>query len=142
MEWQYTQTRSKGATTYVGSRTSAQFMRLYDKGAESKIGHLTGLWRYEVETKDERAGAVARALFSQRQSDKASAGFVYHAFDRQGVKPAFAPPVDAPHVEHTRDETDDERRIKWLREHVSKTVSRLIASGLEAEVRAALGLNG
>lgn len=141
VEWSYTQTRSKGATCYVGSRTSASFARLYDKGAEAKIGHLTGLWRYEVETKDERAGAVARAISRQREPDKAATGIVYHAFNRQGVRPVFAPPADTPIVEHERDESDDERRLRWLKEHVSITVNRLRANGLETEVLNALGLS-
>jgi hypothetical protein len=141
VDWQYTQTRAKGATTYIGSRTSQQFVRLYDKGAEAKIGHLTGLWRYEVETKDERAGAVARALLAQPAGEKMATSFVHHTFSRQGVRPAFARPVDAPAVAWQRDETDDERRLKWLREHVAKTVNRLISNGLEVEVRQALGLS-
>lgn len=141
VEWSYTQTRSKGATCYVGSRTSASFARLYDKGAEAKIGHLTGLWRYEVEMKDERAGAVARAISRQKSPDKATMGIVYHAFNRQGVRPVFAPPADSPTVEHERDETDDERRLRWLKEHVSITVNRLMANGLETEVLSALGLS-
>lgn len=140
VEWAYTQTRSKGATTYVGSRTSESFLRLYDKGAEAKIGHLTGLWRYEMETKDDRAGAVARALMNQPAGDTVAAGLVYHTFSRRGVRPAFACPAEAPDVEHTHDQSDDERRLRWLRDHVRKTVNRLIAAGLEAEVRTALGL--
>lgn len=140
VEWQYTQTRSKGATTYLGSRTSAQFARLYDKGAERKIGHLTGLWRYEVETKDERAGAVARALIRSKSSDQAATGFVYHHFNRLGVKPVFTPPAESPEVAWEHDQTDDERRLRWLREHVSKTVNRLIEVGMKDEVLDALGL--
>lgn len=140
VDWQYTQTRAKGATTYVGSRTSQQFVRLYDKGAEAKIGHLTGLWRYEIETKDERAGAVARALLNQPTGDTVAAGLVYHTFNRRGVRPVFTCPANAPDVERTHDQSDDERRLKWLREHVRLTVNRLRAVGLEAEVLEALGL--
>lgn len=139
VDWSYTQTRRKGATTYVGSRTSANFMRLYDKGAEAKIGHLTGLWRYEVETKDERAGAVARALLNQRPHEKMAAGFVWHQFNRQGVRPAFAQPAGEVEVEHKRDESDDERLLRWFKEHVRKSFMKLKASGLETEALTALG---
>lgn len=140
VEWQYLETRAKGCTAYVGSRTSARFLRLYDKGAEERTGHLTGRWRYEVELKDDIASGTARALHAAPDQGRASAAYVYHQFDRRSVRPLFRPPGPDPDVEIRSGETDDERRLRWLREQVSITVARLMANGREADVRAALRL--
>lgn len=51
-----------GDTLYVGSRTSDQVGRLYDKWKESNNNRYKWAWRYEVEFKGERALNFVRTL--------------------------------------------------------------------------------
>jgi len=51
-----------GDTLYIGSRSSPQFGRFYDKGVESKSAAPGHIWRYEVEFKEHRARALGKEL--------------------------------------------------------------------------------
>jgi len=51
-----------GDTLYIGSRSSPQFGRFYDKGVESKTAAPGHIWRYEIEFKEHRARALGKEL--------------------------------------------------------------------------------
>jgi DNA relaxase NicK len=127
-----------GQTTYVGSRSSECYGRLYDKGREQKTLGPGEWWRYEVEFKGDAATWVSSTL----QGDKGAAtclGIVRHWFSSRGVDP---PPGqrEIAFVKGLAPLPDDDRRLKWLREQVRPTVRLLLAKGMQAELQKSLGL--
>lgn len=58
-----TRSSDGGCTVYIGSRQSEKFLRVYDKGVESKQG---GDWiRAEIELKGDTANLIAKAIVEQ-----------------------------------------------------------------------------
>ncbi len=62
-KWQMTESRDGGATCYIGSRSSRQFLRVYNKAAQS--GGKTNSIRWELEFKKEAAEIVAGRLATE-----------------------------------------------------------------------------
>lgn len=142
-----------GETLYVGSRTSSQFGRLYDKGAESGQQEEGKLWRYEVELKSPRSKIVSdllltwmdgEAVLSHPSSSLAVAEkiipFVYDWFDEREVKPVFdREGKNELVVQIGRGVTTDQKKIEWLTSQVRPTVQDFLSRGLEERLAEALG---
>ncbi len=62
-KWEMRESRDGGATCYVGSRSSRQFLRVYNKGVES--GGQTDSIRWELEFKKEAAEIVSGRLVGE-----------------------------------------------------------------------------
>jgi len=119
-------TGSSGDTLYIGSRTSEQFMRIYDKAAEQ---HQDGDWkRIELELKGSRAIEVARQY--------AINGEVAMVDQGKALIKGFANFPDEVWQELTgdlvamigksKDETPD--TYKWLLTQVAPTMARYMNS--------------
>jgi DNA relaxase NicK len=119
-------TDKHGQTLYLGGRQSEVYQRCYDKHAEEPRSYPPGSWRYEVELKGARAGATARTIYDQARPGAATASLVHSHFERRGVHPIFAPEVVVNEVLPHRVESSAERRLRWLREHVSITYARVV----------------
>jgi hypothetical protein len=134
-----------GQTLYVGARSSAQFGRLYDKGAQQ--GQKAGsVWRYEVEYKKPLAQAIAMELLELRDNEakgqsylEAIGQLVYHWFDDRLVPPLFDR-----QAKYTKEIgvsiSAKMSKLEWLRTQVSPTVAKLIDQGNSLEVFRALGI--
>jgi hypothetical protein len=139
------QNSRNGQTLYVGSRTSAQFGRLYDKGVESTLADPGKLWRYEVELKKPVANSVAKQLASWCDSNSgelhyAIVPFVFDWFLHRGVGPVFT--RDGENnivVEVGRRVTSDEKKLEWLRTQIRPTVQYLLGRGKADLLSEALG---
>lgn len=128
-----------GETLMIGSRSSAAYGRLYDKGSESKLGLPRVLWRYEVEWKGKRAKLEARQLAANGSSPSLVTCRVHSYYTACGVEPAFAPdeytgalerPIAGP----------DTSTLAWFRSSVSVTVKRCFSEYGERSTLEALGL--
>lgn len=128
-----------GNTTYIGSRTSESFGRLYDKGVETKTRLAGHWWRFEVEYKGERAWALGRRLAAARAPENAMLRLVAGWFRE---RTAHAPPCtsSAPKYFVDRKPTTDEQRLRWLAASVRPTVSILIERLGRERVLTALGI--
>lgn len=135
-------TNNKGGQTfYVGSRSSQQFARVYDKGIEAKVAPQGFCWRYEVEYKKPLASQIARALDNVgEQNSKAIIGTIYRWFQSRGVPPLFRETAEGVNASVEARVTSDDRKINWLHSQVRPTVEYLIARGRNIEVLFALGL--
>ena len=140
------QNNGSGTTLYVGSRTSDQFGRIYDKGIES--GKTPGpgeIWRYEVEYKAERAKHTCNELFlrsCRRKPLSANiAKTVYNWYSAREILPIFGEPPDGDCIalQLKAEETTYERKLNWLRTQVRPTVQSLIPHN-RTNVLLALGL--
>lgn len=131
-----------GDTLYIGSRSSASYGRLYDKGRETLQQEFATAWRWEVEFKEEAAAHIGIVLARYNYSPINIAATVQKWFDGRGVSLPLdvggVQAIEAPKEKHT---SDDERRLTWLTTHVQPTVQRLIDTVGRDAVLLALGLS-
>jgi hypothetical protein len=130
-----------GTTTYIGSRSSDRYFRVYDKTAETDGMYPQRSWRYEVEYKQDRAWKVAQHIRASGGSPEAIRQIVEQAFDDYGISlPCLALPPGW-RDKMIRQETNDERRLAWLSRCIRPTIAKL-AEGIPMEVLLnALGLD-
>lgn len=130
-----------GQTLYVGSRSSQQYGRVYDKGVEAKSAPPGFCWRYEVEYKKPLAQEITRVLKSVgQQESKAIVGTVHRWFASRSVPPMFRPEGDSIGTTVEAKVITDDRKVNWLRSQVAPTVAYLIARGRGHDALYALGL--
>lgn len=132
---------SKGETVYIGSRTSQQMARIYDKGIESDLAPAGFLWRYEVEFKKPLASRVFSTIQASEAPNLGIPEIVYHWLLKRGVKPTWPISGDAPIVEVAWKAKSLERTLSWLRTQVRPTVLRLLDAGNLQDVENALQLS-
>ena len=139
------QNTMQGSTLYVGSRSSYDFGRVYDKGMEISRENEPGkVWRYEIELKQERAKAAVNSLMSyhsrNQNTSHAIAVTVYDWFDRRNVPPVFKRKDSEGLNLSVKLETPHEtQKLLWLRKQVSPTVRELLSDN-KREVLDALGI--
>jgi len=139
------QNTKQGVTLYAGSRQSQQYGRFYDKGIESNLEQPGTLYRYEVELKKPLSGSLADYLITSLQDgiypEKELVWYVYNWWLDRGVLPIFNPNRAATiEVTGMKVQTDNERKIQWLRTQVAPTISRLEQDGRLEDALEALGL--
>jgi len=120
-----------GDTAYLGSRASAWFIRIYDKGAESGEAQYAGSVRYEVEMHDEHATKVYGSRAREGMVGSTAASIVRGYLVQRGVEETM--PVSVGYTEPARlprEETPTERTLNWLGEGVAPTIARLLGAGL------------
>jgi hypothetical protein len=136
-----------GQTLYLGKPSSDVIARLYDKGIEKKIAQAGACWRYETQYRRDSAGRVSTALRESEAVHDCIATLVATHFSTRGVavpkvKGDFAPSHLQSEIYYSkREETDNERSLRWLSTFVASTVERLIDCGRRDDVLRALGLD-
>lgn len=148
--YSYVENSAGGQTCYVGSRSSDQFGRLYDKGCESSEEAITPpgwVWRYEVEFKSYRAKKLAAQMEKTAELELESvpdtiSHLVFNWFRARGIPPIWNDVATDTNwvLELEARITDDEAALSWLTVQVRPSVERLIGNGREAEVFEALGI--
>ena len=132
-----------GQTLYCGSRFSDRFVRIYDKGMESKLPELRDHWRGEIELHRSRAKLTAHQMLQSKAPNVWASQAVSQHLKKLGI----AWP-SALHVSQTvaqlpkpeRNQSRDGRRLQWLRYQVRPTVARLSHSYSRVELLDVLGL--
>jgi hypothetical protein len=134
-----------GMTLNVGKRSSDQFGRVYDKGAEQNSPlDIHRLWRYEVEFKDERAKKVLAQLISEKGREEFPANIcstVHTWFDQRDVPPIFQKRGQALTLDLQATITSTSQKLAWLSKQVRPAVKNLSEQGYLEEVLVALGLD-
>ena len=134
-----------GDTTYIGSRSSDSFLRVYDKWREAREAEEWRYsWRFEVELKDERANENWPVAGAPSPGPYWYAGLVSSAFWGRGVKlPSLEQVPSVPLAHSPAKATTTESRLAWLHNQVRPTVDKLLAQGVSlSRVLEALGLDG
>lgn len=120
-----------GATLYIGSRTSEQFARIYNKYAQSDESHYERCWRFEVQLTNKMATHYAQLLLAQLYPrNEELADMVHSWLIRRGVQPpwnAFDNQYAVPAI--AIELPDDQKRIDWIAKQVAPAVRQLIDSG-------------
>lgn len=131
-----------GDTFYIGSPSSEQRARIYNKEVQSEDIDYTRCWRYEVVLRNELAGQFADSYAKQYDSRyKYLLQFICLWFQKRGVllhgiecDMAVVLPI-----ERTRP-TDVEKKLKWLETQVLPTIKYLTALGFRDTLMALLQL--
>jgi len=139
-----------GQTLYVGSRSSDQMGRLYDKGRQDlkRLDLEPGLmWRYEVEFKSSRAKRVAAQLLALppdgARFGNTVARTVQEWFFTRGVPSLLlTDPGEEIALSVGAKVTDDLITLEWLSTQVRPSIARLVGKGKADQVVAALGMGG
>lgn len=136
------QSLRSGATCYVGSRNSEQFARVYNKEKQSKEEAYKGVWRYEVQLKNDLAQQTADNFIKNDYNQETyAATFVRHWLRHRGIRvpwKAEAELIPLPKI--AVKDSDVERKLKWLREQVRPAIAPLLKYGLVDAILDALGL--
>lgn len=132
-----------GATCYVGTRTSEQFARIYNKEAESNDADYKGVWRFEVQLKNRYAEKVCEQLAMQAYTDEMYAAvFVRQWLHHRGVSVPWKADAELlPLPRPNAPLTQSEARLRWLRDQVRPAIRQLLKYGLRDDIIEALGLN-
>lgn len=131
-----------GDTLYIGSRSSTQYVRIYDKGRQKKDEQQ---WnksiRYECEFKEQAAGTALDRCRDGGYGTVGCANVLLGSLVRRGVEPIgmsnASGVVLAPDA---RDRSTIETKLKWLRDQVRPSVRQLLDLGMVEEVIDALGI--
>lgn len=132
-----------GTTLYVGARSSNEFGRCYDKGAE--LGEEEGKhWRYEIELKDTKAKHAIKVLQSMHTGkvDKSGAisSTVYDWFLKRSIPPIWRRgDTDGIDLKVTAKTSTDDQRLLWIKTSVAPSVKEMLSVG-KVEVLDALGI--
>jgi DNA relaxase NicK len=124
----------------LGSRSSGRYCRFYDKTAEQKQRVEEGLWRFEVEFKNQQAANMFLMLMSAVNGYYLALSVVKTTFEMHGVNMPWVRQGEKVELPSYYRQNDDDRRLLWLETHVRGTVQKLIKAGKLEEVKAALGL--
>lgn len=130
-----------GTTLYVGKRTSAVVLRLYDKTEHFKPGSLGKYWRYEVEFKK----AAAQPAYDKWCDAPAKFTWIVNQvtaeFAKRGCEPGFSTGTKVDAIEAKATASNEEGQLAWLRKCVSPVVAQLCFKGYTEEVVQVLKLN-
>lgn len=135
---------SKGDTLYLGSRSSEQFGRMYDKGLQTNTTP-PGVWfRYEVEYKAGAARQIAKAarVLLPGQLGEWIRCTIFDWYIERAVVPLFLRETDTPgtKIRSQMAQTTEEKKLVWLSTQVKPTVQYLFEQGMRDKTLAALGV--
>jgi hypothetical protein len=132
-----------------GSRASARYLRVYDKGAQSELVHYQGCLRYEGEYHNDLAHALALSIDSSEDAQRSMRDEILaFAVTRslalswsQGSLPkAFASARYSLAMNQLLPAARVSKRLQWLHVNIRPAVRSLVESGKLREVLDALGL--
>lgn len=136
-----------GWTTYLGDRASDYYLRIYDKGAESRAGgdpleslRYADCWRYELEVKGGPATIVADVLTHADDRAEHIRRFLYEYTTRHGIRPLFHEETPLRIRPGFTRRSDYAKKMDWLTKKVRPTVDWCKQNGELGDVLAALGL--
>lgn len=130
-----------GDTCTIGARSSARFLRLYDKTREQGNEIDRNQWRFEVEYKDYLAPRIWTLCKTVDSIERMVTGMVASEYMEQGV---LIPWDDNDEIERLRtslDKTTVERQLRWLEKQVAPTLRRLERLGYGPDAIRVLGLD-
>lgn len=132
-----------GQTLYVGSPSSDQRGRLYNKEVQSEKPEYARTWRYEVVLRNERATQLCNRLQTEKPDyTHYVSAFVALWFETRSIEAPWSIDEAITPIPPLRTlPTDVERSIGWLKTQVAPTVRRLIELGYRDTILEVLGID-
>jgi hypothetical protein len=134
--------KGDGDTLYIGSRSSQQFVRIYDKekSPNATKEHETSI-RYECECKEQLAYDCYQRCVARGYGPASCLSLLASLLDRRGIDVVLLRGLQRkPIAPSELPVTSLESSLSWLENQVKPTVSRLMREGYELEILTALGL--
>lgn len=132
-----------GDTLYLGSRKSAVFGRVYDKGRATNEAFYAHSWRWELQIVNKAADRVYAAIEGEEGRQEVIAASVAAWFSSRGVDcpvtSSDRPPVS---IRAPCEPSDLVKQLQWLERQVRPVINRLLKQGREDDILQALGLIG
>lgn len=139
---------SGGFTCYLGSRESATFLRIYDKGAESLasddregLERYRACWRVELEAKASMASALATMVADREDRADYVRGYLVSFMEAHGMQAPFLAGGRVSLLPGFRRRSDETSKLQHLARNVKPTVRWLESRGRGADLRIALGID-
>lgn len=127
----------------AGKRTSPRYIRVYDKGVESKSAPQGTVWRVEVEAKYRHARKLWATYSETLNQPEFCAQYCVQSLTRSGCSWPFGPlsstPVDV--GIGRKESTTPGRLAMWMAQSVAPTIPRLLTVFTVAEVLEILKLS-
>lgn len=130
-----------GTTLYIGTGGSRYQARLYERFYKTHLDDERDVWRYEVQTRRERAMQVANLARGARELQPFVQGLVHQHFARRGVDPIFTPQDAVSVAPLPEPETDRAKSLDWLAHSAAPALARHRAWGSYPDALAALGVS-
>lgn len=127
----------------VGRRTSPSYIRVYDKGVESKLDPQGMLWRIELEAKLSHAKQLCQDHLTSLPNPSFCASYVASSLTRLGL-PSLSSALASSPVDVNlgrKSESTAGTLAVWLSQTVKPTIPRLLTVFSVAEVLEMLGLS-
>lgn len=124
-----------GYTTYIGSRQSSSFARVYHKSAQDPDAYGPDVYRYEVQYNKDTASQVLEALDAHAENlESAIVAVVWDWFERRGIIPVFRRSAEKVIVSReTLALTDLDKKLAWLHTQVRPSIGTLVEQGYTRE---------
>lgn len=132
-----------GYTCYIGSPSSDQRGRMYNKEVQSGIPEYERTWRYETVYRNARAMAIAETLRENAIDDRyAICSFLVGKwYKSRGVRVPWETTADYAVLPQIAEKPSDAtKKLAWLAKQVKPAVLWLIEHGYGGEVKNALGM--
>jgi hypothetical protein len=137
-----------GYTLNIGSRESANYLRLYNKEAECianddapGAARYRGCWRYELEVKGGLAKTLAELVDNQPDRPGYVQRYVYQWCQAHGIEPAFGQDGGRVLLPGFRRRSDADTKLRHLAKNVRPTVVWLRDQGMLEKALDALGIS-
>jgi len=126
-----------GGTLYIGSATSNQRCRIYNKDIQSEDPQYERCWRYEVIYRNDLADQAAKLLYDNRATlAMTSAAMVTAWLTERGITVPWGMNDIKMVIPKSKTlPSDIERKLKWLQTQVAPTVKLLTDKGYGEDIR-------
>ena len=122
--------RGLGDTLYLGRRTSDRYVRLYNKGLESKSAQYLDCWRLECEYKGVTAASVAAAAAGAADRLAWVAAELRVWLLSHGLHPWWPDSCDRVSNRSFHRRADADSRLAWIDAQVMPSLRWLVGDGL------------
>lgn len=131
-----------GDSLYVGSRTSSQMGRIYDKWEQSKHdSEYLNCIRFEVEYKKPLSKVVCDQILDEDWGARQIYESVLGWFQARGVDVSQFGTFRESAIETPKQISSPEKQLGWLEKQVKPTYQQLVLRGFEQEAQEALGIS-